>query len=271
MNATNRVPKSVAESSVAGTVAIDTVATINDIIIADASETLTNEELRQRACSELLRQAAIDNGFLDAADPQPRGGAMSGPASAAVERLLDEELSAPEPGEDVCRRFYDGNTKRFSVGERVQARHVLFAVTPGVDVTALRPRAEACLVDLRCESETNRFAIVAAETSNCPSGADGGNLGWLSESDCAPEFAREIFGKPEVGILPRLIHSRFGLHVVDVVQRKPGSIPTYDQARAAVSQMLQRQQFTTALRQYLQSLASQANITGVDLERSDGH
>jgi peptidyl-prolyl cis-trans isomerase C len=246
-------------------------AHINGVSIADASETLNDEELRQRACSELLRQAAIKTGLLDADDPQPVGGAMSESASNAVEKLLDDQLRAPEPEDEACRRFYEGNTPRFSVGERVRARHVLFAVTPGVDVTALRKRAEACLVDLRCETEAgeNRFGKVAAEISNCPSGAEGGDLGWLLESDCAPEFAREIFGKPEVGILSRLVHSRFGLHVVDVLERRPGTVPTYEQARSAVMQTLQRQQFATALRQYLQLLAGQANIEGIDLDRSD--
>lgn len=247
------------------------VTQINGVVIAGADESLGEEELRQRACSELLRQAAIKDGFLDASDPAPSGGAMSEAASAAVEKLLDDEVQVPNPDDDSCRRFYEGNTERFWIGERVRARHVLFAVTPGVDVTALRKRAEACLLDLRCEPRdgANRFATVAAQTSNCPSGADGGNLGWLLESDCAPEFAHEIFGKAEVGVLPRLVHSRFGLHVVEVLERQPGSVPGYEQARVAVSQTLQRQQFATALRQYLQLLARQAAIVGIDLERSD--
>ena len=31
-------------------------------------------------------------------------------------------------------------------------------------------------------------------------------------------------GKPEVGVLPRLVHSRFGLHVVEVLARHQGSL-----------------------------------------------
>jgi peptidyl-prolyl cis-trans isomerase C len=247
------------------------VAQINGVVICSVDESLGEEELRQRACSELLRQAAINGGLLSPADPEPIGGAMSEAASEAIENLLDAQLQAPEPDEDTCRRFYEGNTQRFSVGERVRARHVLFAVTPGVDVTELRKRAEACLIDLRCDSADgdDRFAAVAVQTSNCPSGAEGGHLGWLMESDCAPEFASELFGKADVGVLPRLVHSRFGLHVVEVIERQAGSVPTYEQARAAVAQALQRQQFATALRQYLQLLAGQATIIGIDLERSD--
>jgi peptidyl-prolyl cis-trans isomerase C len=112
----------------------------------------------------------------------------------------------------------------------------------------------------------DRFALAAAATSNCPSGADGGQLGWLTSDDCAPEFAREIFGKPEVGVLPRLVHSRFGLHVVEVLAREPGVQPAFEAVKSAVAQALRQQSFTTALRQYLQLLAGQALVEGVDLD-----
>ena len=66
----------------------------------------------------------------------------------------------------------------------------------------------------------SRFAVAAGSLSNCPSGAQGGDLGELTAPDCVAEFAREIFGKVEIGVLPRLVHSRFGLHVVEVQARR---------------------------------------------------
>jgi peptidyl-prolyl cis-trans isomerase C len=143
-------------------------------------------------------------------------------------------------------------------------RHLLFAVTPGVDLNALRRRAEACLVDLRCRPEA--FAETAAQLSNCPSAQQGGELGWLRSEDCAPEFAREVFGRPEVGVLPRLVATRFGLHVVEVLAREPGEALPFEAVHAAVAQVLRQQAFATALRQYLQLLAGQAELVGVDLE-----
>jgi len=245
-------------------------ARINGILLAHEDEALSVEELRQRACSELLRQAAMQAGLLAEDDPAPAGGAMSEAASAAVEALLDRELAVPEPSEEACRRHHAAQSGRYAVGERIQVRHVLFAVTPGVDVNALRQRAEGCLLDVRCAAADgeDRFAMAAAATSNCPSGADGGALGWLTSDDCAPEFARELFGKPEVGVLPRLVHSRFGLHVVEVLAREPGRVPAFETVKSAVAQALRQQTFTTALRQYLQWLAGQARIEGVDLEAS---
>lgn len=247
---------------------ITAIPRVNGVALAEPQEAPGTEALRQRACAELLRQAAMRAGLLASDDPPPQAGVTSEAASLAIEALLDRELQLPEPSDEACRRHFDAHAARYAVGERVRARHVLFAVTPGIDVAALRRRAEACLLDLRCQEPgaADRFGEVARTTSNCPSGADGGELGWLEAGDCAPEFARELFGQPEVGVLPRLVHSRFGLHVVEVLAREPGRSPGYEAVRAAVAQTLRQQSFTTALRQYLQLLAGAASLEGVDLD-----
>ena len=53
------------------------------------------------------------------------------------------------------------------------------------------------------------------------------------------------------------MHSRFGLHVVEVLERKAGQ-PRYDDVRGAVALTLRQQAWTNALRQYLQLLAGAA-------------
>jgi peptidyl-prolyl cis-trans isomerase C len=241
---------------------------VNGVDLSDADEVLTPNELRSRANVELLRQAAMRAGLLAEDDPAPTRGAIGEAASDAIEALLERELVRPEADEAPCRRFHAANAARYAVGERVQVRHILFAVTPGVDINALRKRAEACLIDLRARThgEVDRFPRAAAQLSNCPSGLDGGHLGWLTASDCAPELAREIFGQPEVGVLSRLVRSRFGLHVVEVMAREAGTVPPYEAVRTAVRQTLERQAYATALRQYLQLLAGRASVEGVELD-----
>ena len=70
-------------------------------------------------------------------------------------------------------------------------------------------------------------------------------------------------------MLPRLVHSRFGLHVVEVLAREPGVEQPFEAVRGAVAMSLRQKTYVTALRQYLQLLAGQADIAGVDLEASD--
>jgi peptidyl-prolyl cis-trans isomerase C len=242
-------------------------ASVNGVPLHPAGQNPTTEELRQRACTELLRQAAIAAGLLNASDLVPDDGAISEAASIAIDAWLERELQLPEPSEDACRRHYAAHAARYRTGERVRVRHILFAVTPGIDVTALRKRAEACLLDVRCHDGANDdFAKSARELSNCPSGEYGGDLGWLSADDCAPEFARELFGHVEVGVLPRLVHSRFGLHVVEVLGREPGVQQPFEAVESAVRLALRQQAYVTALRQCLQVLAGNAKVEGVNLD-----
>ncbi len=244
------------------------VARVNGVALHAPAETIAPGALRQRACTELLRQAAQREGLLAADDAPGTDGAISEAATAAIDTLLERALNVPEPSAEACRRHYAAHTGKFATGERARVRHILFAVTPGVDVVALRKRAEATLLDVRChDGKTgDGFADAARTLSNCPSGAEGGDLGVLTADDCAPEFAREIFGKAEIGVLPRLVHSRFGLHVVEVQAREPGVTPEFDAVRGAVANSLRQQGFVTALRQYLQLLAGAAAIEGVDLD-----
>jgi peptidyl-prolyl cis-trans isomerase C len=245
-------------------------AHVNGVSVNPLGQTLTPEVVRQRACTELLRQAAIAAGLLDAVDVAPSDGAISEAASHAIEALLERELQVPEPSDEACRRHHAAHPARYRKGERIRVRHILFAVTPGTDVVALRNRAEACLLDVRCHdrSADDGFGKSARELSNCPSGEQGGELGWLTSTDCASEFARELFGRVEVGVLPRLVHSRFGLHVVEVLQREPGVAQPFESVCGAVAMALRQQTYVTALRQYLRVLAGAAAVEGVELDAS---
>jgi peptidyl-prolyl cis-trans isomerase C len=246
------------------------VARINGVALNAPHELLDEEALRQRACTELLRQAAQQGGLLAQDDVPGVEGAISAGASSAIEQLLERELPIPDPSEDACRRYHDAHPAAHAHGERAQLRHVLFAVTPGVDVKQLRLRAEALLIELRCADDGGaKFAEAAAQWSNCPSGQQGGELGWLTRADCAPEFAREVFGSVEIGVLARLVHSRFGLHVVEVVAREQGQQPSFEQVRQAIALTLRQQAWVNALRQYLQLLAGAAVVEGVALDAAD--
>jgi peptidyl-prolyl cis-trans isomerase C len=246
-------------------------ARINGVDLVADGETPSADELRQRACTELLRQAALRAGLLDATDPGPVQGVFTAAASDAIDAWLEAELKLPDPSDDALRRHFTAHEARYRTGERVLVRHVLFAVTPGMDVVALRNRAEACLLDVRCHdgSASDGFARAARELSNCPSGQAGGDLGWLESADCAPEFARELFGHVEVGVLPRLVHSRFGLHVVEVLQREAGAAQAFEAVQGAVRMALRQQAWVTAMRQCLQMLAADAVVEGVALDAAE--
>lgn len=230
-------------------------AKVNGVPLHQPGEALDDDTLRQRACTELLHQAAQRAGLDTVSVPD------------AIERLLDQALVLDEPTDEACRRAFDAKPERYARQERLHLRHILFAVTPGLDIAALRRRAEALLIQLRCaEPGSAAFGDAARQWSNCPTGASGGDLGWLTQQDCADEFARAVFGQETIGVLPLLVHSRFGLHIVEVLARDTGAAPAFEDVRAAVAQTLRQQAWANAVRHYLHTLADEAVLEGVRLD-----
>lgn len=215
----------------------------------------TTDELG--AARELLRQRAVAVGILDAAATD------DGLIEPAIEELLAREVVTPSPTEEECRRYYDAHPREFGSGDLVHVRHILFQVTPSVPVPEIRARAEQTLNGLLRAPE--RFAAVAAELSNCPSGQHGGNLGQIGRGDTVPEFERAIFRLGPTGLLPELVKSRHGFHIVAIDQRIPGTRLPFDLVRNEIAERLRSMVEEKALRQYISVLAGNADIQGVDL------
>ncbi len=254
------------------TTSFDSVAAINGVLLHAPGAAVEPSVLRERAWGELLRQRAVSLGLL------PSGSVSMAPVlsvtdQGAIEAMLAKEVSVPEPTEAECLRYYEAHQKDFVDGQALHVRHILFAVTPGVDVHALTHRAEQALLELsRKDVPPGRFEALAKELSNCPSSTQGGDLGWVSPHDCAPELANELFRQRDsrggMGVHPRLVRTRHGLHVIEVLRRRKGTAQSFDSVRTGIVQRLKAQCEVTALRQYMQLLVGQADVRGVELDGS---
>ena len=182
------------------------------------------------AARELLRQRAVAVGILDAASTD------EGTIEQAIEALLAREVVTPTPTEEECRRYYDAHPREFESGDLVHARHILFQVTPSVRIPEIRARAEQTLNELLREPE--RFAALAAEMSNCPSGQHGGNLGQIGRGDTVPEFEEAVFRLGPTGLLRDLVKTRHGFHIVAIDRRIPGERLPFDVVRDEIADHL---------------------------------
>ena len=240
-------------------------ASVNGIALSAGDD----ESLREQAYAELLRQRAVELVYLPALDTSVAP-ELDDAAKQSIDAMLDAEVPEKTPTDDECRRHYDANRAQFTVGQALKLRHILFAVTPGVDVQKLIRRAEDALLEVSNKNASpERFAQLAAELSNCPSGAQGGELGWIEPHELSPELAKELFFKPETGMAkglqPRLIHSRFGLHIVDVSEQREGRLPEFDEVKQQIASRLMLRSRATALGQYMRLLAGGAEIVGIEL------
>lgn len=184
-----------------------------------------------------------------------------------IETLLALQVQVPKADDAACQTYYRNNLAKYTSGEMVEARHILFQVTPSVPLELLRATGESVLEELQARPE--RFAELAAEYSNCPSGAVGGSLGQLQRGQCVPEFESLVFRLAPGELAARLLETRFGLHIVQVLRKVGGAVLPFEAVAGEIAAFLDRQSTQRAVHQYLHILVGQANIEGLTLDGAD--
>lgn len=210
---------------------------------------------RALAIRELLLQRARELGLDGAEGSDPDG---------AIDALIEREVTTPVPTDEECSNYYRRHPQAFRSGDLVEAAHILLAVTPNAPLDAIREQAGAILREAR--AEPGRFGELASRFSNCPSGAQGGSLGQLARGDTVPEFAQALFDGAATGVLPQLVRSRYGFHVVYVARRIEGRELPFEMVRERIAEFLAERVRRQALSQYVRILAGGARISGVDLD-----
>ena len=137
------------------------------------------------------------------------------------------------PSREV-ERYYNDNIELFSTPEQVRASHILFK-TEGKDEAAVRAAAEKVLQEVKGGAD---FAALAKKHSEDESNAAlGGDLDYFSRGRMVPEFEAAVFGaKP--GLIPTLVKSGYGFHIVKVVDAKAGTTRTFEEVQAQIREQL---------------------------------
>jgi peptidyl-prolyl cis-trans isomerase C len=225
---------------------------------ADAADPL--EAARHAlAIRELLRQRAVELKLI--ADGEPLN-------DASLDQLLERELSVPTATRADCERYYESHPARFRRNDIVFASHILFAITEHAPLALIRQKAETTLHAILATPES--FEDTAREVSNCPSAGVGGSLGQLLRGDSVPEFERALFDAKDTGVLPRLVNTRFGFHIVRIERRVDGEQLPFDTVEADIARFLGERVRHKAIQQYVTVLASRAKIDGAQLGESNG-
>lgn len=155
--------------------------------------------------------------------------------------------------EEDLRAYYDLHRDDFVEPERVQARQI---------VCATHSEAVAALTELLTDKD---FVQVARERSLAPEGAKGGELGWFGRGEMLPEIEEEAF-RLVPGEISNLIQTIYGVHILQVQDKSPAAVLTFDQARATIHAMQRTRAADDAWRAFLTSLREQAVIR-IDIAR----
>jgi peptidyl-prolyl cis-trans isomerase C len=123
-------------------------------------------------------------------------------------------------------------------------------------------RAKAMLA--RLDGDAQGFALAARE-SDCESKAQGGHLCQLGPGDTVPEFEAALRMLTEDAMTPAPILSRHGWHLIRLNAIALGQVLPYESVRPKIAQALEKAAWARASREFIETLAKDAQITGASL------
>ena len=162
--------------------------------------------------------------------------------------------------EAELQKFYDANTEKMVEPEKAHARHLLVLVDPKAtaeEKAAKKKRAEELRARIAGGAD---FAAVATEASDDKqSAARGGDLGWFYKGQMVPAFDKVAFEQP-IGKLSDLVESRFGFHVIEVIERKEATKLDFATARPRIEQVVKQRRLEETIRGRINELAGKSKI-----------
>lgn len=190
---------------------------------------------------------------------------------AAIRALIEWEVIVPEPDDETCRRYYEHKQQRFRSPDIYEASHILFAATADDKDAYASARADAAAALATLRDDPGSFAALARSYSGCPSAAQGGNLGQITQGQTTPEFERALLALSPGGLCAEPVATRYGFHIVRLDRKHAGRTLPYEAVAGRIADYLRDSVRRRAAAQYVARLISAAEIAGLAMEGAEAH
>lgn len=159
-----------------------------------------------------------------------------------------------EAGFHVLKLVERQEAAAFSVTQ-TRARHILLRTSPQLSQEAAARR----LADMKRQIQGGAsFEQLARDNSQDGSAPQGGDLGWAAPGQFVPEFEEAMNALPLNGVSDPVV-SRFGVHLIQVVERRQATLDAKQQ-REQARNILREQKFDQAYVEWLRDLRARAYV-----------
>ncbi len=185
--------------------------------------------------------------------------------SQVKRRLAIEHFIATQFAEKVTvsaketKDYYESHPQSFKQPEQVRASHILIKIDPQADESQ-RAEARKKIEEIKHKlHEGEDFATLAKEFSQGPSGAKGGDLGYFRRGDMVKPFEEAAFAlKP--GEVSDPVETRFGYHLIKLIDRKPETTIPYEDIKERIEHHLKDKKVQEKVGLYVQGLKEEATV-----------
>lgn len=205
--------------------------------------------------------------IVSTAHEQVIGAKILGDAAKAAGKTNEEFVAeatkdAEIPSDADCEKYYNDNREAFKAPPQVRASHILVKTDASDEDSKAKARAKIDSIRARVTGEINveqAFADAARENSDCPSGKEGGDLGWFGPGQMVPEFDKAAF-EMKVDEISEVVETQFGFHILRKTGEKPAEEKSYEEVKDSLKEALAREAREAAFGRLMGELRASANI-----------
>ena len=186
---------------------------------------------------------------------------------ARVNMLVNQACAhVADPTEDEVTAFYEAHKAEYVEPPQVLCQHILVKGSNDAALDKIKEIRE------RIVNDKADFAEEAKKHSDCPSGAQGGSLGWFGRGMMVPEFDKAAF-EMKKGEVSGVVTTEFGYHIIYKADERGGGQQTIVDVHDQIKDLLRHEARGKAMDAYVAELREKATIEYKDAkhECSCGH
>ena len=162
--------------------------------------------------SQVKMVKAAENNGIEIAKDLP----VSLKVKEAYEKLYSKLESQVVVNDEELNKFFEANRMRYDIYPSADAYIAYVKLNPSdADKKIGNQKAKEILKTVNKDN----FASIAKEKSECPSAANGGELGWFTKEDMVAEFSDAAFKGKAGEIYPEVVDTVFGSHIIFVQEK----------------------------------------------------
>lgn len=178
----------------------------------------------------------------------------------AIQELINTEVAEKvKISDEECKQYYDTHPELFKQPEQVRASHILIKVDENATEAQKKEAREKIKAVQEKVKKGEDFAELAKTYSEGPSAPGGGNLGYFRRGQMVKPFEDAAF-KLKPGETSDIVETRFGYHLIKVVDKQPEKTFAYAEIKDRLNEHLKKQKVETEVDVYIDNLRKSAKI-----------
>ena len=185
---------------------------------------------------------------------------------ARVNKLVEQACTGvEEPTEQEVTDFYEAHKSEYVSEPKVLCQHILVKVEDNSTSDEKSAAFEKILAIKDRITAGGNFAEEAQKHSDCPSGREGGSLGWFGPGMMVPEFDKVAF-EMKKGEVSGVVTTQFGYHIIYKADEQPGGQQTLVDVHDQIKDYLRHGARGKAVDAFVAELREKAEIEFTEVE-----